>query len=294
MRSGAYEDARSPIMRFFSAAFGDAYVSAARALLSSFARYAPKADIRLFTDRTAAFDDRPGATVTASLDDLLAELGELLPELPGQRRNAFKFVLFEHMRRLYPQDDLCWIDADMLMLDDPASFLRPGHVNVMAHGRRNGQVISCGDGLNVPGDRYAIGGCYALPAGGAEAYLRRTHIARESWADVASLVRTSGDQVTLNHLVARSGLEVHWFTDDRTRIFNLEIGDGLHPGVGDQGLAGLSLQDGKLMRDGRRVAIFCWIKSRLDAHLADGFKTFQPEVREWLRRIYDPTDSNTD
>lgn len=274
------------MIRFFSAAFGEGYVAAATGLLYSFARYAPNAEIRLFTDRAAAFVNSHGNVESASIEELLAELGEWLPDLPGQRLNAFKFVLFEHMRRRYPQDDLCWIDADMLMLDEPSSFLQAGHINVMSHGRRDDEVIACGDGLNVPGDRYAVGGLYALPPGGAEPYLRQMHMARASWTDMAPLVRTSGDQVTLNHLVARSGLPVHWITNDRARIFNLEIGEGVHPVVGDAGLARLSLRDGKLIRDGRRVAIFYWIKPRLDAHIADGFSTFQPEVAEWLRGMY--------
>lgn len=274
------------MIRLFTAAFGDAYVSAARALLRSIARYSPRADVTVFTDRPGDFT-HPGVQA-ASLVDLLAELDQDFSRLQGQRHNAFKFALFERMRRLHPNDDLCWIDADMLVLDDLPAVIRPGHVNVMAHGRRGGQMIACGDGLDVPGERYAIGGLYSLPPGGAEAFLRQKLAERDSWSDMAPLVRHSGDQVTLNHLVARSGLPVHWLTDDLNRIYNLEVGESLHPVVGDPGLARISLEADRLERDGRRIAVFCWIKSRLDAHLADGFATFRPDVARFLADLYTP------
>ena len=94
------------------------------------------------------------------------------------------------------------------------------------------------------------------------------------------------DQIALNHLVARSGLPVNWITDDRQNIFNLELADGVHPVIGDKGLASVRLVDGRLVRDARRVAVLCWIKSKLDAHIARGFSSFQPEVARFLRRIY--------
>lgn len=105
---------------------------------------------------------------------------------------------------------------------------------------------------------------------------------------MSPLIRRSGDQITLNHLVARSGLPVHWISDDRRYIYNFEIGEGVHPMVGGPGLAAIHLEDSTLTRDGRRVVVFCWVKNKLDAHLENGFETFRPEVAEFFRLCIRP------
>lgn len=272
------------MIRFFSAAFGEAYVTAAQGLLRSFDRFAPESDLRLFTDLPQRFDAR--RAVETHFDDLLAEMDEFHRSSDGQYRNAFKFRLFKRMQERYPSDDICWIDADMLVFCELARCLVPGRINVMAHGRRDDQVIQCGDGLAVPGHRYAIGGMYSLPPGPALAYALKATSERPTWTDIASLVRRSGDQITLNHVVARSGVPVHWLTDDRSLIFNLEVGDQMHPVVGDPGLAAIRLDNGRPVRGDRQIAVFYWIKSKLDAHLVDGFSTFQPEVAAFLADLY--------
>lgn len=272
------------MIRFFTAAFGEAYARVTRGLLRSFERFAPKSDITVFTDMPAHF--QPQRTIRTSFDDVLAELDSFLRAPDGQLRNAFKFVLFRRMQQLFPGDDVCWIDADMLVFSELSQHLVPGRINVMAHGRRDDQVIACGNGLNVPGSRYAIGGLYSLPPGPALDFLFEIARQRPQWRDVDRLVLHSGDQITLNHLVARSGLPVHWLSDDRRFIYNLEIGEAVHPVVGDPALAAVTLQDGRPVRQGRTVAVFCWIKTKLDAHLVNEFATFKPEVAALLKTLY--------
>lgn len=272
------------MIRFFSAAFGENYVRSARALIKSFENYSPLADFRLFTDCPKKFDKCQ--IFSSDIKDLLNDLDCFHQNPDGQLQNAFKFSLFSQMRKKFPHDDLCWIDADMLVLDELTNHLKPGYINVMTHGRRNGQIISCGAGLYVSGERYAIGGLYSLPPGGAEDFLLKISRERYTWSDVAPLVAKSGDQITLNHLVARSGIPIHWITDDKRYIYNLEIADGIHPTVGDPGLKSLELKNNCLIRSGRQVAVFCWIKNKLDAHLKEDFYTFQPTVANFLRKFY--------
>lgn len=273
------------MIRFFTAVFGKDYVRAAKGLLRSFKQYTPGAELIIFTDMPSCFDQ--DAVVHIEFDELVSQMPDFY-RLPtsGQYRNVFKFFLFQRLRALYPDDDLCWVDADMLVLCDLTQHLVSGKINVMAHGRRDGQVIECGDGLAVEGSRYAIGGLYSLPPSPAPDLLVRLASERATWTGVADLVRGSGDQLTLNHLVARSGIPVHWITDDQRYIYNLEIGQNVHPVVGDAGLANIRLEDGKLIREGRQIAVVYWIKLRLNAHFHHNFSTFQPDVANLLIDLY--------
>jgi hypothetical protein len=273
------------MIRFFSAAFGQAYIQPAKALVRSFDLFAPDAQISIFTDLPNRFGSE--RVIKTAFGELIDELDQFHRSTDGQLRNAFKFLLFDRMRQLYPEDDLCWIDADMLVFTDLSRHLRPGFVNVMAHGRRDEQLLNLGDDLTVRGDRYAIGGLYSLPPGPALDFVFDAARARQNWGDVDRLVRFSGDQITLNHVVARSGLPVHWVSDDRRFIYNLEFGENTHPIVGDAGLKAIEMLNGIPVRDGREFAVFCWIKNKLDAHIADRFSTFSPEVADLLRKLYE-------
>lgn len=272
------------MFRFFTASFGETYVLAAKALLRSIEWFTPNLDILVFTDQPEKFP--VGKAVGVGWDELVAELDEYHRAPSGQLRNSFKFKLFERMRKRYPLDDLCWIDADILIFVDLQQHFIPGCINEMAHRRRNNQFLNLGDGLSIKGDRYAIGGLYALPAGRSIDFLNEIAKRRPGWADVDKLVRSSGDQITLNHLVHRSGLWVHWFSDDQRFIYNLEFGSNIHPVVGDVGLMEIELRQGLPVRDGRQFAVFCWIKSKLDAHIADDFSSFKPDVSALLKKLY--------
>jgi hypothetical protein len=276
------------MIRFFTAAFGSAYVPAARALLRSAELFASETNITIYTDLPTCFRTHTCTTISICFDELLTELDEFHRSSRGQLRNAFKFSLFRRMRQRYPSDDICWIDADMLIFCELSKHIVPGHINVIAHGRRDDEVIACGDGLNIRGDRYAIGGLYSLPPGPALDFLLERARERPHWTDVAPLVRGSGDQITLNHLVARSGLPIHWLSDNRRYIYNLEIAENKHPVVGDIALTEITLHEGRPTRDGRYIAVFYWIKNKLDAHLTDNFSTFRPEVATILQNLYAP------
>lgn len=272
------------MIRFLTAAFGEAYRVAALGLSRSFQAYSPEASLTIFTD--LAVDFPFGTTVKMSFDSVIASLDPFYRNSEGQFRNVFRFQLFRQMQECYPGDDLCWIDADMLVLSDVGRHLKQGYINVMAHGRRDAQVLDCGGGLMVRGDRYAIGGMYSLPPGDSLEFLQRTVAELPGWPDGGGPLRSMADQLALNHLVARPGMPVSWITDDKRHIFNLEVSDSLHPIVGDKGLAKIRLVGRHLVRDERRIAVLCWIKSKFDAHLARNFSSFQPEVALFLRKLY--------
>lgn len=272
------------MIRFFTAAFGENYARYAQALATSFKAFSPASTLHIFSDHPEKINHPNVEKLT--IDELLESLDLFHRSNEGQLRNAFKFAHFKLMRDRYPEDDICWIDADMLVFDNMENHFKLGHINVISHGRRPGQVIECGDGLGVLGEVYAIGGMYSLPPGKAEEYLLETSRKRHTWTDVSPLVQLSGDQIILNHLVARSGIPVNWITDNKNYIYNLEIADALHPVVGDKALSEIQFDGKKFFRGERQVAIFYWIKNRLDAHLKDKFKTFHPSVREKLEEFY--------
>lgn len=273
------------MIRLFSAAFGSRYLLPAIGLRNSLARFAPDIPFSLFSDleEVAAWD----SAIRAELGELVSTLDEFHQAELGQRRVGFKIELFRRMREKYPSDDLCWIDVDMLVLGDIAEHLQPGSINVMAHGRRDGQTLKLGDRLEVDGSRYAIGGLYSLPPGAAVGRFHELMLMRSTWTDLTPLVKNSGDQITLNHLVARSGLPVHWFSDDRRFIYNLEIGENAHPIVGDPKLAALERVGDSIYSEGRQVIVLCWIMNKLDAHFEDRFSTFREDVRQFLLEIYE-------
>lgn len=96
----------------------------------------------------------------------------------------------------------------------------------------------------------------------------------------------SGDQLILNHLTADDRFPVHWVSDDRRFVFNLELADGVHPKVGDAQLRRIrwSLRGPRL--DGRPIVTWYWIKQHLDRHVEDGFRSFAAPVRRRLRSLY--------
>lgn len=275
------------MMRFLTAAFGKSYLVAAHGLTRSFHRFSPEASLTVFTDLPGGFAF--GDVVAMRYADLIAGLDSFYQNPLGQFQNVFRFLLLRRLREQFPDDDLCWIDADMLVFGDIGQHLVPGQLNVMAHGRRDDQVLDCGGGLIVSGNRYAIGGMFSLPPGPALDHLDRTLADLPGWDDGGGPLKNMADQLALNHLVARSGLPVNWISDDRRFIFNLEAADALHPVVGDAGLSQIALVNGRPWRTGRRIALMCWIKKKLDAHLKDNFSTFRPEVAALLRDLYAPS-----
>ncbi len=272
------------MIRFVTAAFGRPYLLAAQGLLRSFQQFAPDEVLTIFTDMPDELASP--TTVEMEFSELLDELDDFYRKPDSSLKDVFKFGIFNRMQEMYPNDDICWIDADMLVFCNISSHLQAGKVNVMAHGRRDHQTVNCGGGLRVNGDRYAIGGMYSLPPGPALAYMVKTMQQIPNWEDGGGPLRNMADQLILNHLVARSALSVGWINDDRSRIFNLELGENVHPLVGDPGLSRIKLDGGVPVRDERQIAVFCWVKKKFDEHLENRFSTFQPEVARLLNSLY--------
>jgi len=265
-------------LRFFTAVFGREHLRAGVALTRTFSRY-NTTPLTVFTDQPGWFEHEKEAN--------FAELATEYPSFynqEGGRRNVFKYALTRRMQESFPGESVCWIDADMLVFDDLTQHLSDGHINVIAHGRRS-ESMNCGGGLRVPGEMYAISGLFALPPGPALGILETVTRERPHWEDDGSPNHNIGDQLILNHLLARTEVPVHWLTDDRRYIYNLEVADGLHPAPGDPALKRVRWHRRPVL-DGRRIVVFYWIKSKLDRHLQDEFCSFRPSVARRLMRLY--------
>lgn len=271
-------------MRYFTAALGESHHLVARALVRSFQRFEPDASLTVFTDLDAGF---PNAERT-SLESLLKHR-ERFYRRPG-RRNVFKFTLFKEMFRRYPGEPIGWIDADTLLLSDLSRRLEPTKINVTSHGRRDAETVALGNRLEVPGSRYAISGFFSLPDPSWLDRLERITEQRPAW-DHRDHNSNLGDQLILNHVIASSDPdEVNWLTDDCQHVYNLEIAEEVHPVVGDQRLRSLTRSGDAVYLGDRRIVLFYWIKKQFDLHLADEFRTFQPEVRSLLASLYSGDD----
>ena len=249
-------------------------------LMSSLGRYESQIPLTVFTDLPNEF---PNSEI-ASMEELLSTR-ESFYRRPG-RRNVFKLALFETMFERYPGESIAWIDADVLVLGDVETHLDPEKVNVIAHGRRDAEQVPLGNGLKVPGSRYAIGGLFSLPDPSWLESMNRIANERPAW-NHKDHNSDLGDQLILNHVLSEVGADqIHWLTDDRRFIFNLEIADGLHPYVGDDRLSEITRSGDALYLEDRRIVLFYWIKKQFDLHVADGFQTFKPDVRRLFVDLY--------
>lgn len=267
-------------MRYFTAVLGESHRTAATALVRSFHDHQPGGSLTVFTDVPGVFPNE----VLTSWPELL-EGRESFYDRPG-RRNIFKLALFTEMFERYPDESIAWLDVDMLVLDELSRHIDPSRPSVIAHGKRDGEVVPLGDGLKVPGSRYAISGLFSLPNKTWIDRMNEVIAVRPSWNHMDHNSNL-GDQLILNHVIA--GVDpgaIHWITDDRSFVFNLEIADGLHPYVGDSGLNKLTLDGDSIYLEDRKVVLLYWIKKQLDLHLSDGLQTFKPEVRDFLLSAY--------
>jgi hypothetical protein len=220
--------------------------------------------------------------VEARFDEMHGALGAFYNNPRGQRRCAFKIEALHRLAQRFPQETFCWIDADMLVLDDIAPAFVDGRFTVMAHGRRE-VPMDCGNGLVVAPERFAISGLYALPASYLAVY-RKLALERPAWRSHGE-APFSGDQTLLNHLVKAKG-HVTWLNEAHPgKIWNLES-SSYHPKPGDPMLRRISKKDGVYMVGEKRLAIMVWTNPCLRAHVADGFASFRPGVREDFKRYY--------
>ena len=229
-------------MQFFTAVFGESHRIAAHGLIRSFRMHEPEAALTVFTDLSDLTPDG----VDASLGQLLSGR-ERFYDRPG-RRNIFKFVLFAEMFERHPGEVIVWVDADALVLDRISSQLDPSKLNVISHGKRDDETVVLGNGVEVAGARYAISGLFSLPDPSWLDLIDEVVADRPSWNHLDH-DSNLGDQLILNHVLADTEPSlVNWLSDDRERVYNLEIADGLHPYVNDPRLASLTRIGGSAAR----------------------------------------------
>ena len=247
-------------MRFVTAAYGAEYVRAARALRRSFNIAMPGADLLVYSnDAKVASPD-----CCLSMKEAL-EGTEPFDPRGGRRCDVFKFGLLRRQHELHGED-ACWIDADMIALADLRPHFRPGVPNFICHGRRGGP-------------RFPIGGLYSLPPGPIADHLIGEVRARHDQ-------HPSGDQIVIQKY-AQCCPTIHWLTDDRTRIYNMELGTGLHPRVGDKNLKRIKRgPEGSWELNHRTIMLVCFTMHRLREHLEDGFCSFTRPLAEILRTFY--------
>ena len=247
-------------MRFVTAAYGSDYVRAVRALRRSFDIAMPDAELLVYSnDDTVASPD-----CWISLKEALDGTEPFDPD-GGRRCTVFSFGLLRRQHELHGTD-ACWIDADMIVLADLRPHFRPGVPNFICHGRRGGP-------------HFPISGMYSLPPGPIADHLIGEVRARHD-------NHPSGDQIVIQ-LYARCCPPIHWLTDDKTRIYNMELGRGLHPRVGDTNLKRIKRgPDGAWELYHRKIMLVCFTMRRLREHLVDDFCSFTPPLAELLRKFY--------
>lgn len=247
-------------MRFVTAAYGPEYVRAATALRRSFDIAMPDAELLVYSNYAKIAS--PDCWI--SIKEALVGTEPFNP-MGGRRCGVFSFGLLRRQHQLHGED-ACWIDADMIVLADLRPHFRKGVPNFICHGRRGGP-------------HFPIGGLFSLPPGPIADHLMGEVRARHDQ-------HPSGDQIVIQRYV-RCCPPIHWLTDDKTRIYNMELGQGLHPRVGDKNLKRIKRgPDGAWELDHRKIMVVCFTMHRLREHLADHFKSFTPLLAQRLRQFF--------
>ncbi len=275
-------------MHFVTAIVGSDYIRVGRGLIRSIAAHAPQASVLVVTDRGPELNDLETANIQI-LEQPDIRLDRFSTERDDgiQGRWIGKFGLLRQVQEQFPGEDVTWIDADMLVFDQIDDHLVPGAVNVVAHGRRDGELIDIGGGLSVPGSHYAVSALFSLPPGPAldilEAAATEKLNLKQSLDNFESKY---ADQLLLNHLVHDSELTIHWVTDNRSAIYNLELSERRHPQVGDRSLRRIAWGDYGPEVDGRRIVVWCWTKKSFERHARQRFRSFARTTAKQLRVLY--------
>ena len=264
-------------MLFTTGIFGEKYLQLGLGLIRSFAHYCPSSELHVFSD----LSDFEHASEVVDFRSLYDCFGPFYGQ--GQRRNVFKFSLIRKLQERQPNQTICWIDCDNLVLDDISKIVKDNHICVISHGRRT-EPINCGNGLVRDGASFVIGGFYCVPPGPYLEYMETLANERPSWNDQGDQ-RDSGDQIILNHLVAKHPERVKYLSDSAQHIFNLEICQR-HPKVGDPLLKKIQLRDDAFFVDNKRIALFYWICNDLINHLQTQFRSFETAVAKRLNQFY--------
>lgn len=263
------------MVKFVTAVFGESYKIPGLALERTFKMHNTE-KLHVFTDMPDVFEH----SFSSDMWDIISTYPTYYHK--GPKRNVFKFQIVRQMQDMYPGESIAWLDADTLVFDEMIKHIKSNMINVIIHGKREKERIKLGNHLTVTGKDYLISGFFSIPPGDVIDVLDELVMERVSWKDDRNDL---GDQLLINHLCQRRSKDVHRLTDDKRFYYNLAVCNDKHPVINDRGLCNITLKDGKLFR-GKPIVMFYWIKKQLDLHLADGFTTFSPPVREFLRSLY--------
>jgi hypothetical protein len=275
---------------YFTAAFGENFNSyILPGLVRSFERYNPGRLLVVFSDQPERVR-RISKDIEIRPFDLPALLDRFnqgfYNRANSHRRDIFKLALFLRLFERTPRETLCWIDADSLVFDKLDRHFRDGQINVVSHGSKDHEVLDLGNGLKVSGDRFAIGGVYSLPC--VDFVEEAISLANERvfWSDPGTYWADDGDQIVLNHLIARHQGEVNFASKNPSCILNLSYHQGQHPFPGDPLLSQITLRHDKVLLGHRQMVIMLWTQKTITAHLKDDFLSFEGEFRELLKEMY--------
>jgi len=268
---------------YVTAVFNRSHAGCGAGFLRSFRDHMPDATLLVCTDGCLP-EPIFGEHIVCDFETLYGPFGEFYER--GPRRNVFKLAVLRSVRAMHPDETICWLDCDTVVLDDLGKHLKEGRVNVLAHSRRD-KDVDVGNGVTMPAHSYVMGGCFTVPPGPYVRELLQLAHERPGWVVPGDHSEQSGDQILLNHLVARHPDAVNYVTDDDTHLFNfahyLDEGEHWHPRAGERTLRRIAVNGTGMELDGRRIALFYWVSNTVHAHAAEGFNSFRPEVADlWL------------
>jgi hypothetical protein len=258
-------------MIYITGVFGKAYVPMGKALVKSFSHYMPNDRLLVFSNHTRCFEGAEHCT----MQGLIRHRAKYRRH---QAANVFKFYLMQDVIERHG-DDVCWIDADSLVLDDLSPMLAPGKLNCIRHGYRR-PTENFGNGLYVSYRDYALTGFFSAPPGpflNQAIDIYRTH---ETWQEQPTpRVRSTGDQWMWNHVVAANPVNVNWVAPPG-KLLNMFARHF------DERCSSLHVRGDELWNNHRRVSLFYFTTIRLRKLLKEDFPTFSDGVREFVRRWY--------
>ena len=243
-------------MRFFTAAYGEKYRLFCVGLVRSFADHLPGETLHVATDDVPGLEKilwnngvNPSSVGVYELSrsDLDAWPIQAAPFRARNLRVIQKFC-----SRLPGNENVCWIDADALILADPRPYMERGKINVIGHGIPPGgnelQEKRLGNQVVIPLRDYVIGCFWSMPAHLA-IRMADLAIARNQWSDKG--VRSTVHQSVLN-LVCKQNPGIVRRLDrlDEGLFWGLEAGH-LHPQ--NKSIREFRMVDGEIWYRDRKV-----------------------------------------
>lgn len=278
---------------FVTTAYGDFYREfALKGLINSFIKFNPNEKLHVYIDAPISWPVPKNVTLI-NLDKALI-IKMTSPTSTFFERTSFKFEILKqsHIRT---QNGVCWIDADSLVLSRLSSQLNLNNICVMRHGScPDDEVFDCGKGLIVNGTKFAVGGVFYLPTIEDINFLIKLADERATWSkDEKAYWYSDGEQSLLNHLIHEedNSKRVSWM-DDSGNIFNWDFLSGRHPYPFDLNLTKITTSNDAFFYKERKFSILSWSSLTLREHKKLGFKTFNSDVKNILRKDYYKITSN--